>query len=51
MVLPDHLRQGDSDISETPQHGPIELEHLLLLFLGEAIHPVPLRLRDGVPGI
>jgi hypothetical protein len=50
MVLPDLLRQGDSGISETPQHDPVELEHLLLLFLGGAIRPVegPIRrTREG----
>jgi hypothetical protein len=30
VILPDHFRQGDSGISETPQHVPVELEHLLL---------------------
>jgi hypothetical protein len=48
VVLPDHFCQGDSGILETPQHGPVKLEHLLLL-LGGAIRPVPLRLRDGAP--
>jgi hypothetical protein len=29
----------------------VELEHLLLLFLGGAIRLVPLRLHDGAPGV
>jgi hypothetical protein len=34
VVLPDHFCQGDSGILETPQHGPVKLENLLLLLLG-----------------
>jgi hypothetical protein len=45
MVLPNHLRQGDSGISETHQHSPVVLEDLFLL-LGGTVRPVPLRLPD-----
>jgi hypothetical protein len=48
VVLPDHLLQGDFGSSKVPQHGPVMLEDLLLLLLGGAVRPVPLRLRDGV---
>jgi hypothetical protein len=51
MVLPDHLRQGDPDIPKTPRHGPVGLEHLLLLSLGGAVRPFFLRLRDGAAGV
>jgi hypothetical protein len=37
VVLPDHFCQGDSGGSEAPQHGPVKVEHILLLLLGEAI--------------
>jgi hypothetical protein len=47
MVLPDDLRQGDPGVPKTPKHGPVGLDHLLLICLGGAIHPIPLRLRDG----
>jgi hypothetical protein len=46
VVLLDHLCQGDSGIQKMPEHGPVRLEHILLLFLGRAIGLVPLRLRD-----
>jgi hypothetical protein len=31
VILPDHLRQGDAGVPKTPEHGPVGLEHLLLL--------------------
>jgi hypothetical protein len=34
VILPDHFRQGDSGSSETPQHGPVVLEDLVLLLCG-----------------
>jgi hypothetical protein len=51
VVLPNHLRLGDPGIPKTPEHGPVRLEHLLLLFLGRAIGPVPSRLHDGAPDV
>jgi hypothetical protein len=33
MILPDHLRQGDSGSLETPQHCPMILEDFLMLRL------------------
>jgi hypothetical protein len=50
MILPDHLCQGDPGASQTPQHGLVGLEHLLLLFLDGAVRPVPLRLLNGAAG-
>jgi hypothetical protein len=40
MILPDHLRQGDSGSSKMPQHSPMILENFLLL-LGGAMCPTP----------
>jgi hypothetical protein len=51
VVLPDHFRQGDPGISQASQHGPVRLEHLLLLCLGGAVRPVPLRLRNGAASV
>jgi hypothetical protein len=34
VILLNHLRQGDSGSSETPQHSPVVLEDFLLLLLG-----------------
>jgi hypothetical protein len=51
MILPDHLRQGDPGVPKTAKHGPVGLEHLLLLYLGGAIRPVPLRLCNGASDV
>jgi hypothetical protein len=51
MVLPDNLRQGDPGVLKMPKHGPVGLEHLLLLCLGKVVRPIPLRLRDGAAGV
>jgi hypothetical protein len=50
MVLPDDGGQGDPSSSEMPQHRPVILEDLFLLYIRGAIGPVPPRLADGVPG-
>jgi hypothetical protein len=51
MVLLDHLRQGDPGVSKTPKHGPVGLEHVLLLSFGGAVSRISLRLRDGAAGV